>query len=250
MPPTPRKPKTGKRTPKRLPVTLTSSEVEALLATVPTSCTTGLRNRTMLEVMLGSGLRVSELVALRGVDVDLQKGTLRVNLGKGGKDRVVPVDRETLGWLRAWSERRASLGFNGAAPFFFGLRTGKTGRGSRERGQALTPRYLQGLLKTLGRSAGIEKRVSPHVLRHTYATRLLDKGFNLREVQTLLGHANLSTTEVYTHVNPEALRAKVQADPAPALDPQVQAAAQVLANLSPEQREALMALLGSSGATG
>ena len=238
----------AKRIPKRLPVTLTTDEVDALLATINTGCTTGLRNRAMLQAMLGAGLRVSEVASLRGLDVDLQKGTVRVNQGKGSKDRVVPVDRETLGWLQAWAEKRKSLGLNSKEAFFVGLREGATGRGERERGQGLTPRYLQSLVTILARAAGIEKPVSPHTLRHTYATRLLDRGFNIREVQTLLGHANVQTTQVYTHVNPEELRAKLQAEPVPTVDPQVQAAAQVLANLTPEQRQVLVALLG--GATG
>ncbi len=241
-------PRTGKRTPKRLPQTLTTDEVNALLATVNTACTTGLRNRTMLEVMAGAGLRVSEVVALRGVDVDLQRGTLTVRQGKGSKDRVVPVDRETLGWLQAWAEKRKSLGLNGKECFFVGIREGATGRGTRERGEGLTTRYLQGLVGTLAAAAGIEKRVSPHTLRHTYATRLLDRGFNLREVQTLLGHASVQTTEVYTHVNEEDLRAKLQAAPAATVDPQVAALAAALGNLSDEQRQALAGLLGAAPA--
>ena len=248
----PRPQKTGKRTPKRLPVTLATDEVDALLATVNTGCTTGLRNRTMLQVMLVAGLRVSEVVELRGVDVDLQKGTLRVNQGKGSKDRVVPVDRETIGWLQAWSEKRKALGLNGKAAFFVGLREGITGRGERKAGQGLTPRYVQGLIATLAEAAGIEKRVSPHVLRHTYATRLLDRGLNIREVQTLLGHASVQTTQVYTHVNPEELREKLQAEPvnsqSSVVDPQVLALAQALGNLTTEQREALVGLWGSAGA--
>ena len=104
--------KTTKRTSKRLPVALTPAEVEALLATVRTGSTTGLRNRAMLAVMLGAGLRVSEVVNLRGVDVDLQRGEIRVNLGKGGKDRVVPVNGETVAWLQAWAEKRKALGLD------------------------------------------------------------------------------------------------------------------------------------------
>jgi len=236
-----------KRTPKHLPITLTPAEEEALLATVKTRSTTGLRNRTMLQVMLGAGLRVSEVVNLRGVDVDLAQGEIRVNLGKGGKDRVVPVNAETLGWLQAWAERRKTLGLNGRQPFFVGLREGATGRGQREHGEGLKPRYLQALLTRLGEAAGIEKRVSPHILRHTYATRLLDEGFNIREVQTLLGHSNVATTQIYTHVNPEELRRKVQAEDRPTPDPQVQAIAQALANLTSEQRQGLVAILGVGG---
>ncbi len=247
----PETPKNGKRAPKRLPVTLTPEETAALLATINTRCTTGLRNRVMLQVMLGAGLRVSEVCALRGVDVDPQEGTIRVNLGKGGKDRVVPVDGETAGWLRAWAEKRQALGANGRAPFFFGLREGATGRGDRRRHEGLKPRYLQALVARLAEAAGIEKRVSPHVLRHTYATEMLKRpGATLEHVRRLLGHANVQTTQVYLHVNDEDLRRLVQGEPeaeAP-IDPQVQAVAEALAGLTEEQRTALVALLGGPGA--
>jgi len=235
---------------KRLPITLTAQEVEALLVTVNTGSATGLRNRAMLATMLGAGLRVSEVLHLRAVDVDLSRGEVRVNEGKGGKDRVVPVNDEALGWLRAWNEKRASLGLNGRAPFFVGLREGATGSGYREHGQGLKPRYLQGLLKRLGEVAGIEKRVSPHILRHTYATGLLDQGFNIREVQTLLGHSNVATTQVYTHVNPEELRRKVQgetkADEHPAVGEETLALmlTTLLMGLPVEQRRAIAAKLG------
>ncbi|NQT82021.1 tyrosine-type recombinase/integrase [bacterium] len=227
----------AKSRPKRLPVTLTDAEVEALLSAIySTKSTTGLRNRTMLQVMVGAGLRVSEVVALKGHDLDLEKGTIRVNLGKGGKDRVVPVDQATQGWLRAWSERRKSLGKNARDPFFFGLRT---------QGKALLPRYVHHLVATLAKAAGIAKRVSPHVLRHTYASRMLSRGLNLREVQQLLGHANVSTTQIYTHVNPEELRRKIQQpeEKEEKVDPQVLALAQALAALPEETRKALAAKL-------
>lgn len=233
---------------KRLPTVLTSEEAQNLLQTVSTRSTTGLRNRCMLQVMLGAGLRVSEVCNLRGRDVDLQRGEVRVNDGKGGRDRVVPVDHETLQWLQQWANtRRDLLGLNGKDPFFVGLRTGRTGRGTREEGQGLTTRYVELLVARLAEAAGIDKRTSPHTLRHTYATRLLSEGYNIREVQELLGHSSVSTTEVYTHVNPEALRAKIQATPEPApapeADPQIQALAQALGTLSAAQREALASLL-------
>jgi integrase/recombinase XerD len=189
-----------------LPVVLSEAELEALLGQVTsTKSVTGLRNRTMLAVMAGAGLRVSELVNLRGHDVDLARGEIRVNQGKGGKDRVVPVDGETRGWLVAWDERRRTLGLNGRAPVFVGLRT-RTAEGY----QAIGVSFVQKLVAKLAVAAGIGKAVSPHTLRHTYATRLLDRGFTIREVQMLLGHANIQTTQLYTHVHPEALRAKVQ----------------------------------------
>lgn len=231
-------PKRTSSRPKRLPVTLTDAEVDALLAAIySTKSTTGLRNRTMLQVMLGAGLRVSEVVALKGNAIDFEKGTIRVNLGKGGKDRVVPVDQETQGWLRAWAERRKSLGKNARNPFFFGLRT---------QGKALLPRYVHHLVSTLGKAAGVEKRVSPHVLRHTYASRMLSRGLNLREVQQLLGHASVSTTQIYTHVNPEELRKKIQQpqEEEKKIDPQVVALAEALSALPEETRRALASKLG------
>ncbi len=188
---------------RRLPVTLTQAEAEALVARVNPRSTTGLRNRALLAVMLGAGLRVSEVAALKPADLDLARGTVRVNLGKSGKDRIIPVDGETRGWLQAWAEKRTALGLSGRQPFFTRLKGG-TGTG-------LSVRAIQDWLARLGESAGLDKRISPHVLRHTYATRMLDQGLTLRDVQELLGHAHVATTEIYTHVSDEALRAKIQA---------------------------------------
>lgn len=227
--------------PKRLPVTLTDEEVTRLLAQVNPKSTTGLRNRAMLAAMLGAGLRVSELCALRGADVDLAEGTVRVNLGKGAKDRVVPVDGETLGWLRAWAERRAKLGLNGRQPFFCRIRARRLGQPLEACGP-IAPRTVQILLRRLAQKTGIEgKRVSPHVLRHTYATRLLRNGFTIREVQELLGHASVATTQVYTHVDPQALKAKVQGQKP--VDPQIAKLAEALASLPEQARQALLAAL-------
>ena len=195
------------RAAKRLPVVLTEEEIKALLAVPNPKCVTGLRNRAILNVMLGAGLRVSEVVALRGVDVDLARGEVRVNLGKGKRDRIVPVNGETSGWLQAWHERRQRLELNGRHPFFPGIRTGPTGRGHRKRGEALSTRYLCHMVSTLARLAHIEKRVSPHTLRHSFATHMLNRGADLRSVQELLGHKNLSTTQIYTHLTTDRLRA-------------------------------------------
>lgn len=210
---------------KHLPVTLTEKETQALLAQVNPKSTTGLRNRAMLAAMLGAGLRVSEVVHLFPSDVDFAEGTLRVNDGKGQKDRVVPVDEETLGWLRSWSERRKTLGVNGRQPFFCRVKLttiDTTGEAPAVRkmntGQPLTTRSVQALVTRLAQEAGIEPRrlegkvrkPSPHWLRHTYASRLLARGFTIREVQELLGHSDVSTTQVYLHVTQEELKAKVQ----------------------------------------
>ena len=218
--------------PKKLPVVLTDAEVDTLLARISPKSDTGLRNRAMLQAMLGAGLRVSEVIALMPADIDLDRGMIRVNRGKGAKDRVVPVDGETLGWLRAWAERRKRLGLTARSPFFCS---------KRNRGKPLTARYVQWLVARLAEAAGIEKKVTPHVLRHTYATRMLRRGLDLREVQELLGHANVATTQIYTHVDPEALRRKIQESPR-ALDAE-RIATSLLEHLPHEVKQALRALL-------
>ncbi len=195
---------TKRKNAKRLPVTLSTDEIEALRATCTRSAT-GLRNRAMIEAMLGAGLRVSEVVALKPAEIDWQAGQLRVTQGKGGRDRVVPVNANTLAYLQAWDSKRAELKMNGRHVFFGGIRTG---------GHKLTTRAVHDMISKLAERAGIEKRVSPHTLRHTYATRALDAGLSIREVQELLGHSDVSTTMVYTHVNPEALRRKIQGEKA------------------------------------
>jgi len=205
-----RKPR-GRKPQGRLPVVLTDGEVNALVDAVNPRCISGLRNRAMLAAMLGAGLRVSEVVGLQGRDVDLDEGVINVRAGKGGNDRVIPIDSETCGWLIAWSERRETLGLTGRQCFFCAVRDSYFGeKAGRKIGSALHPRTVQYIVRWIAKRAGIEKRVTPHTLRHTYATRLLDSGFTIREVQELLGHSDVSTTMIYTHVNPAALRAKIQ----------------------------------------
>lgn len=189
------------RTGKRLPVVLTKQELDDMRAEIPRRSATGIRNRAMIEAMAGAGLRVSEVVALMPRDIDWAQGEVRVNQGKGNKDRVIPVTAETLGWLSAWNSKRGELGVNGRHAFFCGIRT---------EGARLTTRAVHDMVSGLAKRAGVEKAVGPHTLRHTYATALLDQGMSIREVQDLLGHSDVSTTMVYTHVNPEALRAKIQ----------------------------------------
>ena len=220
--------------PKRLPTVLSQSETEALRGAIRTRSITGLRNRAMVESMLGAGLRVSEVVALRPTDVDLEEGTVRVNRGKGAKDRVVPIDDDTTAWLQAWAEKRAARGLNSRQRFFCGI---------RKLGTPLAIRTVQGSIKRLANRAGIEKNVTPHTLRHTYATSMLRRGLSLRDVQTLLGHASVATTEIYLHVDPEDLREKVQGH-RPEADPVVQELAKQLAELPEEARKALAELLG------
>jgi len=221
---------------KKLPVVLTEAEVEALREQCTRSAT-GLRNRAMVEIMVGAGLRLSEVIDLRPSDIDWEVGQIRVNNGKGGRDRVVPVNGDTLAHLQVWASKRESLGYNGRHPFFFGIRT---------KGRALTPQNIQQMIGAMGEKAGIAKKVHPHVLRHTYATLTLrSPNVDIREVQDALGHSNVSTTMIYTHVDPEAFRRKIQGTPkADKLD--ALQLAQKLQELDPEAREALAALLGNA----
>jgi len=181
---------------KRLPTVLEPAEARALLDQPNVNCPTGLRNRALLEVMYRAGLRNAEARHLRPGDIRWSTGMIEVRDGKGGKDRTVPVDGETLARLKAWQAIRP------AGRYFF----------NTLKGGELSPRYLQALMKRLAAKAGIEQaeRVTPHVLRHSYATHLLNDGFTIREVQTLLGHSSVQTTQIYTHVSPKDLAAKIQ----------------------------------------
>ena len=180
-----------------LPKALAESEVEALLQAPETDSPAGLRDRAMIELMYASGLRVSELVGLPGTAVNLRQGVLRV-LGKGNKERLVPLGEEAQHWLERYlAEARPTLaGGRAALPLFL-----------TARGEALSRQQFWTLVKTLARRAGIDPaRVSPHGLRHSFATHLLNRGADLRALQMLLGHASLSTTQIYTLVAREALK--------------------------------------------
>lgn len=201
---------------RRLPVVLTDDELEDLLAQVRTTSPTGLRNKALVKVMAYGGLRVSEVVGLGTKDVrrDGDRVTLEVRGGKGGVDRTVPVADHVAETLEAWLVRRRDLGIaNGF--LFCTLSSGRSvhpiataeGLGADEvtettlvPGGPVSTRYLQALVPRLGEKAGLEKRVTCHVLRHTAATRLLRETGNLRVVQDFLGHANVATTQIYTHV--------------------------------------------------
>lgn len=228
--------KTGKKRAQtrkgRLPDVLKEAEVEALRDQC-TQSATGLRNRALIELMLSAGLRVSEAVELMPGDIDWKRGEIRVNDGKGEKDRIVPVDSTTLAHLQAWSSKREALGINGHQPFLVGIRTL----------EGMTTRNAYAIINKQAELAGIEQSVNPHMLRHTYATRLLDDGYTIREVQQLLGHADVSTTMIYTHVNPAALRKKIQADDT---DDGVQELARRLQELPEDQRAALAGLIDPS----
>ena len=185
------------RTPLRVPKTLSEAQVEALLAAPDDATPLGLRDRTMIELMYASGLRVSELVNLKTVYVSLDEGALRVT-GKGSKERVVPFGAEAHAWVRRYlSEARATIlkGRNSDALFV------------TARGGPMTRQMFWKLIKAHARKAGIDAPLSPHTLRHAFATHLLNHGADLRAVQMLLGHADISTTTIYTHVARERLKA-------------------------------------------
>ena len=184
------------RTPAPLPGSLTEAEVEALLAAPDVTTPIGLRDRAMLEVLYAAGLRVSELVGLRLAQLSLRQGLVRVT-GKGGRERLVPLGEQALDWLQRYLRE--------ARPLLLGTVTSEAlfpGRG----GAAMTRQTFWHRLRRHARSAGIRKRLSPHTLRHAFATHLLNHGADLRVVQMLLGHSDLSTTQIYTHVAQQRLR--------------------------------------------
>jgi integrase/recombinase XerD len=186
-------------TPKRgrkLPDVLTIAEMEALLAVPSVDDPLGRRDRALLELGYGAGLRVSELVSLRMTDLALGNEVVRV-LGKGGKERLVPLGRKVIG--------QVSMYLNGSR---VELDRGKGGGRVllNARGSPLSRVGAWGIIKKTAKRAGIRKRVTPHTLRHSFATHLLEGGADLRAVQEMLGHADLSTTQIYTHVDREYLR--------------------------------------------
>ncbi|HSH29358.1 MAG TPA: site-specific tyrosine recombinase XerD [Thiohalobacter sp.] len=173
-----------------LPKALTETEVEALLAVPDTGSALGLRDRTLLELVYACGLRVSELVALTLPQLNLRQGVVRIT-GKGGKERLVPLGEEAAGWLVRYLEQ--------ARPVLLRGRTSDSLFPGRD-GAALTRQACWHRIKRYALEAGIRSPVSPHTLRHAFATHLLNHGADLRVVQLLLGHSDLSTTQIYTHV--------------------------------------------------
>lgn len=179
-----------------LPKSLTESEVEALLEAPDCSEALGLRDRAMLEILYATGLRVSELVALALPRVNLRQGVVRVT-GKGDKERLVPLGEEAVAWLEDYlREARPELLQGRAADAVFVTR----------RGEAMTRQAFWYLIRRYAVKAGITKTLSPHTLRHAFATHLLNHGADLRVLQMLLGHSDLSTTQIYTHVASERLK--------------------------------------------
>lgn len=173
-----------------LPKMLSEAEVEALLEAPDTSTPSGLRDRAMLEILYASGLRVSELVGLRVAQLDGKAMLLRV-IGKGDKERLVPFGEAAGEWVQRWMAVRRAQAGNAASPFLF------PGRG----GKAMTRQNFWQRLRLHAAVAGLSRMPSPHTLRHAFATHLLNHGADLRAVQMLLGHANISTTEIYTHIS-------------------------------------------------
>ena len=182
--------------PARYPLTLNEPQVEALLAAPEVSQPLGLRDRAMLELLYATGLRVSEMVGLRLIELSLVDGLVRV-MGKGSKERVVPLGEEARRWCERYlQEARPALlaGRSDDAVFV------------TQRGGAMTRQMFWKLIKRYAQVAGIDAPLSPHGLRHAFATHLLNHGADLRVVQMLLGHADISTTQIYTHVARERLK--------------------------------------------
>jgi integrase/recombinase XerD len=180
----------------RSPKTLSELQVEALLAAPQTDTPLGLRDRSMLELMYASGLRVSELVGLKTVHLGLSEGALRVT-GKGAKERLVPFGEEAHVWLVRYINEARSLILRGQTSSALFVTA---------RGGAMTRQMFWKLIKTHAQTAGVHVPLSPHTLRHAFATHLLNHGADLRAVQLLLGHADISTTTIYTHVARERLK--------------------------------------------
>ncbi|KPK06456.1 MAG: recombinase XerD [Betaproteobacteria bacterium SG8_39] len=185
-----------KRTP-RFPKSLSEADVEALLAAPDVDSPLGLRDRAMLETLYACGLRVSELVALKTVEANLDAGVVRL-FGKGSKERLVPLGEEAVGWIERYlREARAALAKRRHSPALF----------VTARGAPMTRQAFWHLTRRYGARAIPGKALSPHVLRHAFATHLINHGADLRVVQMLLGHADISTTQIYTHVARERLKA-------------------------------------------
>lgn len=181
---------------KKLPEVLTVDEVFALLEQPDTSTPMGVRDKAILEVMYATGIRVSELISLRQIDLYLDMEFVRV-FGKGSKERLVPIGKVAIKWVREYQLKiRPKLAKIDSGDFLFLSRLGKK----------LTRMSVWKIVKKYALSAGIKKEIHPHTLRHSFATHLLEGGSDLRSVQEMLGHASITTTQIYTHISNETLR--------------------------------------------
>jgi integrase/recombinase XerD len=179
-----------------LPKSLTEEEVESLLSAPVVSDPLGNRDRAMLEVLYATGLRVSELVNLRHGQVNINQGVIRI-LGKGNRERLIPLGEEAMRWLTEFANgARSEILLERQTDYLFPTR----------RGDRMTRQAFWHIIKRYARKSGISKELSPHTLRHAFATHLLNHGADLRVVQMLLGHSDLSTTQIYTHVARERLK--------------------------------------------
>jgi len=182
--------------PQRLPEILTVHEVEILLSQPTVSTHQGQRDKAMLELLYATGLRVSELVGLRVSNINLEAGYVRT-VGKGSKERMIPMGEKALESLRSYlSDGRIGLLKKRSSPYLF----------INSRGKPLTRQGFWKIIKRYRTMAGIKKEITPHILRHSFATHLLEGGADLRSVQIMLGHADISTTQIYTHITRERLR--------------------------------------------
>ncbi|HKP47225.1 MAG TPA: site-specific tyrosine recombinase XerD [Pyrinomonadaceae bacterium] len=175
-----------------LPKFLNEEEIDCLLAAPDVSTFEGLRDRAMLEIMYAAGLRVSEMVTLKQTDVDLQTGIVSCH-GKGNKQRRVPLGKSAIHWLQKYNAMKAAYGKSTYPNLFI------------NRGKPMTRQLAWSLIKTYAETAGVG-HVSPHTLRHSFATHLLQHGADSRSVQALLGHSDISTTQIYTHITDQHLR--------------------------------------------
>jgi integrase/recombinase XerD len=180
-----------------LPKFLSLEDVDRLLARPDPSTPRGLRDKALIELLYATGMRVSELVALKPADLHLEEGYLTCT-GKGDKQRIVPLGHEAADWVRRYMREGRGTLAGGATPWLF--------VNARDGGPLSRVGFWK-VLKEYGLKAGISQRLSPHMLRHSFATHLLERGADLRAIQLMLGHADLSTTQIYTHVLEARLRA-------------------------------------------
>ncbi len=180
---------------KGLPKFLTFEEVEKLLSSPDTNTSKGIRDKAMLEILYATGLRVSELINLQLNNFIKEVPLLKI-IGKGSKERLVPIGEEALKWLNLYLEKVRALYNKNFSSFIFLNNWGKP---------FTRQRFFQ-IIKEYARAAGIEKNISPHILRHSFATHLLENGADLKSLQMLLGHSDISTTQIYTHITEERLK--------------------------------------------